>query len=198
LSQLRNQWTRRDVRVAHLLRFARQYHGKAFRFLTLTTRPDQAHLDLPTRLKVIIRFLRRDMKRLDYLATRTDEGLGVYHLVLISSAFIPIRKIQAFWGARCWITREHEFNGLLLEMTQQREIQRYSMSRGFLPDGAGEAIEALSRHFRGHEGMIARAMLARRWKRGNALHLTRECCFRKGGWGCDLKTRSEINVRMRG
>jgi hypothetical protein len=139
-------------------------------------------------------YLRRFQGRLDYWATRTDEGNGVYHLVLISSAFIPRKRIQDFWGALAWIEREHDFEGLLQEMVLQRKTVRYSMSRGFLPDGSYAAIEALSRRFRGRLAGKAQHMLARRWKCDSASALTRtiECCSRKDGWACDLKTRREI------
>lgn len=181
------------MRAAAVIRFSRVYHGKAFRFLTLTSTDDQTDGVMRERLASLVRYLRRFQKRLDYLATRTDEGNGVYHLVIISSAFLPIKRISEFWGARCWIEKEHDLNGLLLEMVLQREQQRYSMSRGFVPDGAREALEALSRQFRGHVGQVALQMLARRWKQGNALQVTRECCSRKpgAGWCSDLRTRRE-------
>lgn len=174
-----------------MLRFARTYYGKAFRFLTLTTAPGQEDQEMRERLKSLMKYLRSFQARLDYWATRTNEGNGVYHLVLISSAYIPQKRVQDFWGARAWINREHDFEGLLLEMVLQKEMVRYSMSRGFLPEGSLAAIEALSRHFRGPLGVKAQRMLARRWKRKEALARTIECCCRKDGWCCDLKTRTE-------
>lgn len=187
--------------MSHVIRFARQYHGKEFLFLSLSTRPDQTDEDLNQRLKSLLRFLRGSHKVLEYLAARTNEGNGVYHLILVSSKrYISIEKVTAFWGSHCWIEKEHDFGGLLYEMVTQKQLERYSMSRGFLPDGAKRAIEAIERSFKGQEGMVARGQLARRWKRDvkTALERTEECCFRKGGWCCDLRSRREYNVRMRG
>lgn len=193
MSVRRKKWTRNDVRASQILRFARTYHGKNFRFLTLTTAPGQEEQALRERLKALMQYLRRFQARLEYWATRTGEGhCGVYHLVLISSAFIPNKRIQDFWGARTWIEREHDFEGLLLEMVLQRKTVRYSMSREFLPDGSLGAIEAIGRTFRGRVGGKAQAMLARRWGGPDAITRTVECCSRKDGWHCDLATRREI------
>lgn len=151
------------------------------------------------RLKALMQYLRTYQARLDYWATRTGEGhCGVYHLVLISSAFIPNKRIQDFWGATTWIEREKDFEGLVQEMVLQRETVRYSMSRGFLPDGALKAIETIGRHFRGRAGVQAQKMLARRWKRKEALTRTIECCSRKTGWCSDIVTRREYYNGVRG
>lgn len=190
MSRLRKKWTRFDVINANLLRFAREYHGEKFRFLTLTSQTENEK-SLRERKRELFRLLRVQIPGLEYRCTRTDEGNGVCHLCLISPVYIHWRLITKYWGAHIWISQEKSLEKLLHEMSLQSDHAQYSMSRGFLPHGARAAITTISRYFRGTLGKKAVLMLARRWKRPNALQLTLACCSRKDGWCSDLRSRIE-------
>lgn len=191
ISRLRKNWSRWDVRNAQILRFARTYHGEKFRFLTLTSRIENQE-SARDRKRRLFRSLRTEIPSLEYRCTRTDEGNGVCHLCLISPVYIPWKKIEEHWGARVNITQERDLEALLKEMSLQSDHCQYSMSRSFVPDGAIEAIEALSRLFRGRLGHKSIEMLARRWKVPDALPKTIECCSRKDTWHSQVDSRMEI------
>lgn len=133
----------------------------------------------------------------EYMATHTDEGRGVYHLALVSP-YLPWSVVREMWKKRTGADRvnisyERNFDAMLREMTLQQEMARYSFSRGFLPDGARKAIEAICCHFRGKIRYQAIAMLARRWRRSDALSRTVSCAERIP-WGrfCYLSSREEV------
>lgn len=191
ISDLRKKWTRYDVRNAQILRFARVFHREKFRFLTLTSKPEESS-SLRDRKRMLFRALRFEIPSLEYRCTRTDEGNGVCHICLISPGYIPHEKIEKHWGAWVQISLERDLEALLKEMSLQSDHCQYSMSRGFLPHGACEAIEALGRLFRGRLGHEAVEMLARRWKSPEALYRTIECCSRKQGWSSQMFTRLEV------
>jgi len=132
------------------------------------------------------------------MAVRTDEGRGVYHLAVISE-YLPWKDIKARWQALTGafgvtISYERDFMALLEEMTRQNQKRRYSYSQGFLPSGARPAIEAICRHFDGALRFKALKMLARRWKRPDALARTIACIERGPGPGryCDIVTHQEF------
>lgn len=191
ISTLRKKWTRTDVRNAQILRFAREYHGVKFRFLTLTTRREES-ASLRERKRHLFRSLRVFYPRLQYRCSKTDEGNGVCHICLVNDDYIPKALIEQHWNAWSSISMERDLEALLKEMSLQQEHGCYSMSRSFLPVGAIHAIEAIGRLFRGQSGRIAIEMLARRWKAPEALYRTIECCSRKNGWRSDVKTHQEI------
>lgn len=193
MSRLRQKWTRNDIRNATILRFAREYHGEKFKFLTLTSKVEESS-SLRDRKRRLFRCLRVEYPGLEYRCTRTDEGNGVCHICLVSSRYIPWQVIEKHWAARVNISQEKSLEKLLFEMSLQEEHACYSMSRSFLPEGSLDAIEALSRHFRGRLNRKALVMLGRRWKHDNglsSLHKTLTCCERKDGWCSDIRTRAE-------
>jgi len=191
ISQLRKKWLRVDVRNAQILRFAREYWGVKFRFLTLTTPPEES-ASLRERKRHLFRNLRVFYPRLQYRCSRTDEGNGVCHICLVNDDFIPHQLIEEHWSGYVQISLEKNLEALLKEMSLQQEHACYSMSRSFLPDGSVYAIEAIGRLFRGKMGKTAIEMLARRWNGPDALNRTIECCSRKNGWHSDLKSHQEI------
>jgi len=192
LSKLREKWTRSDVRNSLILRFARVYHGDKFRFLTCSTNGDEKRT-LRERKHYLFTVLRsrKAWSDLQYRATNTEEGNGVCHICLVCVDFIPQRLIQGIWGSHVWISLEKDIDGLLREMSLQNMHCSYSMSRGFMPDGSIEAIEALGRLYRGRLGVKAVEMLARRWRATDALYKTIRCCGSKDGWCSDLRSRIE-------
>lgn len=191
ISELRKKWSRYDVRNAQILRFARVFHGEKFRFLTLTSRPEEES-SLRDRKRRLFRALRVEIPSLQYRCTRTDEGGGVCHICLISPGYIPHQKIEKHWGAYVQISLERNLEALLQEMSLQTDHCQYSMTREFLPDGACEAIGAIGRLFRGRLGHQAVEMLARRWRGPDPLRRTIECCSRKTGWHTQMDTGLEI------
>jgi hypothetical protein len=141
--------------------------------------------------------LRKVFGAFHYMAVRTDEGRGVFHLAVVSD-YLPWKEIKARWLAitgadRIHISYERDFQALLEEMTRQNQTRRYSYSQGFVPDGSRKAIEALSRHFDGRLRYKALKHLARRWKQPDALARTITCIERGPGPGrySDLASRQE-------
>jgi hypothetical protein len=166
------------------------------RFLTLTSKNVRG--DVFSRdLEHLIEDLRAVYGSLEYMATRTDEGRGVYHLALVSD-YLPWATVKTRWQAitgasRVHISFERDFHAILEEMTRQQETRRYSFSRGFLPDGSRDAIEAICRQFTGKIRYQAIKQLARRWKAPAALIRTQACVERGPGPGrySDIRTRQE-------
>jgi hypothetical protein len=191
VSELRQKWERADVINAVILRFARTFYGSRYRFLTLSTGKHEGR-SLRLRKQVFFKVLRSFDSSLEYRSVNTDEGCGVSHVCLITKFYFPQAWLKDLWGARVSITLEKDLGGLVKEMSLQKKIVGYSMSRGFLPDGSRKALDYLSLPFRGRLLFKAVDMLALRWKRPDALYRTIECCSRKDGWCCDLRHHFEI------
>lgn len=196
LSVLRKELTSRDARARRYLVFARYYWGRPLKFLTLTSVRRSRSNSLA--LKSFLLALRLLVGDIEYMAAHTDEGRGVYHLAIACKNYIPWQVIRDAWEKRTgathtYITLEKNFDALLNEMTQQKELCRYSFSREFLPAGARQAIEAVCVHFKGPVRYQAIKMLARRWRRVDALPKTISC-IERSPWGrfSYLASRSEV------
>lgn len=189
------------MRVVRLLHFARNYYGKPLKFLTLTGADGKSPGWLE--LQQLIRHIRK-IVALEYLAVRTGEGNGVYHLVLMSK-YVDQALIREKWesltGAyRVNISRERSTSSLIREMTRQQFTNRYSMSRNFVPPGTEHALNSIRSRFCGILRLKAYKMLAirARQKKGSvtdAYHITCTCLDRSPIGSCvDLRTRHAFNV----
>lgn len=189
------------MRVVRILHFAREYYGKPLKFLTLTGADGYSPGWLE--LQQLIRHIRKIVD-LEYLAVRTGEGNGVYHLVLMSK-YIDQALIREKWesltGAyRVNISRERSIHSLVREMTRQQSTNRYSMSRNFVPSGTEHALNSIRSRFCGILRLKAYKMLAIRARQNkgsiNTVYHTTCVCLDRSPIGscCDLRTRHEFNV----
>jgi len=194
MSELRHLRTKRDRHVFRLLQFARAYHGKPFLFLTLTTSKPLPNLD--RKLARLLLWLRQK-HQIEYLAVRTGEGNGVYHLALVSG-YIHRTKIKKKWEklTGAWnvhISMERSFPAFVAEMTGQRDTMRYSRSKNFVPKGSPEALEDLRRQVAYINRVRAYKQLARRLRKTKNLeeskYRTIQCVERFYGSYSDIKTR---------
>lgn len=194
MSELRHLRTKRDRHVFRLLQFARAYHGKPFLFLTLTT--SKPIPNLPQKLKILLLWLRQKHD-IEYLAVRTGEGNGVYHLALVSG-YIHRTKIKKKWEqlTGAWnvhISMERSFPAFVAEMTGQQDTMRYSRSKNFVPKGSPEALERLRRQVAYINRVRSYKQLARRIKASEnieeSVYRTIQCVERFYGSHSDLKTR---------
>jgi hypothetical protein len=161
--------------------FAKTYFNRPFKFLTLTSVKE--HKNYNRKLHRLLARLRK-VHKIEYLAVRTSEGRGVYHLALISN-FIDQKEISRLWQSLtgAWnvhISLERDERDFVREMTGQKGVLRYSMSRGFLPGGIQKALNALRKEVQPFQRVRAYKMLARRLRASNgdlsrALYMTREC-----------------------
>jgi len=154
-------------------------------------------------LRLLLRYLRK-ITDLEYLAVRTGEGNGVYHICLVS-AYIDQALIREKWelltGAyRVNISRERSIHHLVNEMTKQKAVARYSKSQGFVPIGTQQALNALAYHFTGRLRLLAYSQFAARCRlfKGDcdkAFTVTMDCCNHSIiGLCSDLKTRLVYNL----
>jgi len=180
-----------------IILFAREYYAQPLKFLTLTFPPGAENHRIA--LQQLMEFLRK-MFTLEYLAVRTGEGNGVYHICLVSP-FIDQALIREKWesltGAyRVNISKEKSISSLVREMTRQQDTMRYSMSRKFLPQGSIHALDRLSKEFRGNVRIKSYGMLARRLRfaRGDiirAYYRTAVCMRQLNGRCSDIRSHQE-------
>jgi hypothetical protein len=181
LSELRGFRNKNDARAYRALMFAKTYFNRPFKFLTLTSAKEIKHYN--RKLHRLLVHLRKNHK-IEYYAVRTSEGRGVYHLALISH-YIDHNEIRRLWESLtgAWsihISLERNERDFVKEMTGQKGVLRYSMSRGFLPKGIQKALNALRKEVMPFQRVRAYKMLARRLKACNgdlerAFMITREC-----------------------
>jgi len=181
LSELRGFRNKNDARSYRALMFAKTYFDRPFKFLTLTSVKEIKHYN--RKLKRLLAHLRKTHK-IEYYAVRTSEGRGVYHLALISQ-YIDHKEISRLWQSLtgAWnihISLERNERDFVQEMTGQKGVMRYSMSRGFLPNGIQKVLNALRKDVQPFQRVRAYKMLARRLRASNgdlsrAFLMTREC-----------------------
>ena len=181
MSELRGFRNGRDARAYRTLMFAKAYFGRPFRFVTLTS--SHKIPKFSRKLKRLLVHLRK-LHFIEYFAVRTSEGNGVYHLALISH-YIDHQEIRRRWESLtgAWsihISLLKDERAFVQEMTGQKGVMRYSMSRGFLPKGVQRALRRLRREVQPWQRVISYKMLARRLKRNGgdlvkALYFTLEC-----------------------
>ena len=181
MSETRGFRNGQDARAYRTLKFAKVYFGRPFRFVTLTS---VRHIpNFSRKLKRLLAHLRK-FYFIEYFAVRTSEGNGVYHLALISH-YIDHKEIRRRWESLtgAWsihISLEKDEKAFVNEMTGQKGVMRYSMSRGFVPKGVQKALKALRKQVQPWQRVIAYKMLARRLKcnggdLAKAFYITREC-----------------------
>lgn len=194
MSDLRGMNTKKDASAFRLLQFARLYHGKPFLFLTLTTSKPIPHL--ARKLQRLLFWLRQK-HQIAYLAVRTNEGNGVYHLALVS-AYIHRTLIKKKWekltGAhQVHISLERSFPAFVKEMTSQKHTAYYSRSKNFVPKGTQEGLERLRRNVARCNRVRAYKQFARRLRASenmdDSLWKTERCVERFYGTCSDLKTK---------
>jgi len=147
LSVLRQYVSKRDKRAyGTILRGALYHKDKRLRFLTFTL-PVGYEKDLRRlALQGIMRWIRSTFDHAEYFSIETDEGNGVFHLILANTKFIPFKALQDSWKKRTGAHRvnikliEKESEGIpvqkiLQEMTRQFNAVRYTQSRMWLKPG---------------------------------------------------------------
>jgi hypothetical protein len=101
-------------------------------------------------------WLRKNFGDAEYFSIETDEGNGVFHLIVASEKFIPFERLQEAWKKRTGAHRvnikliEQESEGVpvqkfLQEMTRQFQAVRYTQSRGWLKPGTKDVHTRLWR-----------------------------------------------------
>jgi hypothetical protein len=82
----------------------------------------------------------------EYFSIETDEGNGVFHIILANQKFIPFKALQDSWKKRTGAHRvnikliERDMSSvpvpkILQEMIRQFHAVRYTQSRGWLKPG---------------------------------------------------------------
>jgi hypothetical protein len=201
MSDLRRYMDKKDRHQDSLLRWARVYWKKPLKFMTLTTAKEEKFLD--RKFKRLISYLRRKYI-IEYLAVRTDEGNGVFHVALVSN-YIPQKEIKEAWErlTGAWnvhISLEKNFTSFRKEMTHQYAVARYSHSSGFIPQGVPAYLDRLKSHFVAGHRVPAYNQFARRCRLYDddverAFFDTLLCLSHSTlGWCSDLRTRSVVNL----
>ena len=83
----------------------------------------------------LIRILRKKYGEIEYFAVRTNEGIGVYHMVMMAP-YIYHKVLRGIWFdlTGYWsvcITEVDNFRGVVNEMTRQHKRVRYQRSKGW-------------------------------------------------------------------
>lgn len=157
MSVLRGFVTKRDKRAyGTILRGALYHRDTKMRFFTFTLPMGFERAMRRFALQSIMAWLRKNFGEAEYFSIETDEGNGVFHLIVASQRFVPFKALQDAWKARTGAHRvnikliEMEFEGLpvqkiLQEMTRQYHPVRYTQSRGWLKSGTREVHTRLWR-----------------------------------------------------
>jgi hypothetical protein len=152
--------------------------------------------NLDRKLARLLLWLRKKHK-IEYLAVRTGEGNGVYHLALVSG-YIHRTEIKKKWEqlTGAWsvhISMERSFPAFVAEMTGQQETMRYSRSKNFVPKGSPAALESLRTSVSRINRIRAYKQLAMRVRGTENIEESRyrtiQCVERFYGSYSDLKTR---------
>jgi hypothetical protein len=188
-----------DRRAYRNLTFARHFWNRKFLFLTMTFAKVEEH---PHRKLARLLAHLRKKRGIQYFAVRTKEGANrnVFHLAL-ASKYIHHSEIRKVWKhlTGAWnihISFEREWNAFVREMTRQYHVAKYSNSKGLLPLGSRNALNRLSRDFRGNIRLIAYRQFAARCRVDNGdvekAYLKTSMCIRQfHGRYCDIKTHLE-------
>jgi len=157
LSVLRQFITKRDKRAyGTILRGALYHKDTKQRFFTFTLPMGFEKSLRRLALKSIMLWLRNNFGQAEYFSIETDEGNGVFHLIVASERFIPFKTLQDAWKKRTGAHRvnikliEQESEGVpvqkfLQEMTRQFHAVRYTQSRKWLKPGTREVHTRLWR-----------------------------------------------------
>jgi hypothetical protein len=92
----------------------------------------------------------------EYFSIETDEGNGVFHIILANQKFIPFKALQDSWKKRTGAHRvnikliERDMSSvpvpkILQEMIRQFHAVRYTQSRGWLKPGTKQVHTRLWR-----------------------------------------------------
>lgn len=147
MSDLRDNLTRNDRRAYGRLKAGLSYHNdKKVRFVTFTFPMALEKAKRAMRLQSVIKWIRKEYGHLEYFATHTDEGNGVFHLAIVNNVYIPRDDLISAWEKRtgAWnvgislVAHEDEFppGKFFQEMIRQSDIDRYSYSSGWLRPGS--------------------------------------------------------------
>lgn len=124
--------TRADKKAWQVLKEGIAKWAPNLRFITLTGVGNQ----FPQLWRKFKAFIRSQMKEFQYFGVRTNEGLGVIHLVY-SGKSVRYGDLKKFWldMTGFWnvsISKVRNFEGILHEMCRQHHRVRYFHSRYWL------------------------------------------------------------------
>jgi len=157
LSILREYISKRDKRAyGTILRGALYHKDERLRFLTFTL---PAGFDKSQRrfvLRNIMSWIRSTFGNAEYFSIETDEGNGVFHIIIANKTFIPFKQLQSAWKKRTGAHRvnikliEKESEGvpvqkILQEFIRQFQSVRYTQSRKWLKPGTQQVHTRLWR-----------------------------------------------------
>lgn len=157
MSVLREYVSKRDKRAyGTILRGALYHRDKKLRFLTFTLPMGFEKSQRRFVLRNIMSWLRSNYGEAEYFSIETDEGNGVFHIILANKKFIPFKALQDSWKKKTGAYRvnikliEQESEGVpvqkfLQEMTRQFHAVRYTQSRGWLKPGTRDVHTRLWR-----------------------------------------------------
>lgn len=157
MSVLRQFITKRDKRAYGTILRGTLYHKDTKqRFFTFTLPLGYEKSLRRLALQHIMRWLRKNFGEAEYFSIETDEGNGVFHLIVASERFIPFKQLQDAWKKLTGAHRvnikliEQESEGVpvqkfLQEMTRQFHAVRYTQSRGWLKPGTNKVHSRLWR-----------------------------------------------------
>lgn len=134
MSKQRVQGTRYDRRAYHRYKTGMMYHlYEQKRFLTLTG----VGQNWRKYFNALRKWIRRNYGSFEYFAVRTNEGLGVYHIVFVGS-YLPKDEIHCYWekltgkwNIHISLIKDERYMGY--EMTRQHKTLIYSQSRNWYP-----------------------------------------------------------------